>query len=233
MGFEARTLTEEIDMSSDENTEMFIGGMTHVRRTLTLIIAGPPGSGKTTLTGMLAALLHWRSCDLEAFDDGLDRLTVVKSLYSRSLAGHHEVVIGAAGSNNILCSWKHAFKVLLLPSRQAYKSMLENRAKFQPGKLGQGDPAKGFELGIRNSMAKHIAEYDFVCYKPSFTIDQFAESARSIAQELNAWLGDRRQYAAQPAEYVMPLECPEVDRLLAEARCKKTRQDILGAATMV
>jgi hypothetical protein len=146
----------------------------------TIIVFGPPGSGKTTMTGQLGALLHWRTCDLEVFHDVGLRAQVCAYL-ARRLADSKEQVIGAAGETTALVSWTYAFKVLLLPNRANYHHLLDIRFKYTPSKLGQD------EWNVYDEMEKAKDKFDFVLTNPNFQ-EALVTNGNIIIRKYYAWL---------------------------------------------
>jgi hypothetical protein len=103
-----------------------------------VVIFGPPGSGKTTLTGLVGAKLRFRCIDLEILwkignEGGSMREMVLQHINSEDRRCHGTVV-GAAGTQPGDYH-KHTFKVLLLPAFQDYERLVAVRAKYQISKF--------------------------------------------------------------------------------------------------
>lgn len=145
----------------------------------TIILFGPPGSGKTTMTGAIASALHWRAIDIEGFFDFKGRYEVEEYLIGRAALGKEQVIGGAGSTEHMLSSI--GFKVLFLPSKADYLKLLSIRAKFQPTKLGQG------EWKVWEGMNHASLKFDFVFSRPNLP-NLVASNVAIIIRKYNEWL---------------------------------------------
>ena len=141
----------------------------------TIVIFGPPATGKTTITGILAGYLHWRSLDLECISKAI--LPSGKSLVAAVLAHllrhdrvKHGMVIGADGTQQHVFT-DLCYKVLLLPHLDDYKKLLALRKIHQPRKFEQAN------IYIYKSMDSQQNKFNYVVKTPCYqhTLGQVAK----------------------------------------------------------
>jgi hypothetical protein len=161
-----------------------------------IVLFGPPGSGKSTLVGLVAAKLRFRCIDVEALwkignKGGAIREMVLQHLNSDERRCHGTVV-GAAGTQPGDYH-EHTFKVLLLPTFEDYERLVAVRSKCQASKynrLGYSGHCR-----IYRNFERQLEQDPFLYHKVvttpclnknvKYIINDIADSAKAYMQAIS------------------------------------------------